>query len=49
MISEKELLDFTNWLYENKWRLIGDGMCLNNETKKLARIEELAIESKKPR
>lgn len=45
MTLEKELLDFTNWLYNNNWKLIGDGMCLNTETKELSSVNELAIQS----
>lgn len=45
MTLEKELLDFTNWLYNNNWKLIGDGMCLNIETKQLSSVNELAIQS----
>jgi hypothetical protein len=46
MILEKELLDFTNWLYDNNWRLIGDGMCLNTKTKDVSKINELVVRSK---
>lgn len=46
MTLEKELLDFTNWLYDNNWKLIGDGMCLNTETKQIGNINDLAIKSK---
>lgn len=45
MTLEKELLDFTNWLYNNNWKLIGDGMCLNTETKELAFVKRLALQS----
>jgi uncharacterized protein YodC (DUF2158 family) len=45
MTLEKELLDFTNWLYDNNWKLIGDGMCLNTETKQLSSLNELAPQS----
>jgi hypothetical protein len=45
MTLEKELLDFTNWLYNNNWTLIGDGMCLNTETKQLSSVNELAVQS----
>jgi hypothetical protein len=45
MTLEKELLDFTNWLYDNNWKLIGFGMCLNTETKKTSTINDLAIQS----
>jgi hypothetical protein len=45
MTLEKELLDFTNWLYDNNWKLIGDGMCLNTETKKVTKITELVNQS----
>lgn len=45
MTLEKELLDFTNWLYDNNWRLIGDGKCLNTKTHKISTISELAIKS----
>ena len=47
MTLEKELLGFTNWLYNNNWKLIGDGMCLNTETKEIGRINELMTEYKK--
>ena len=47
MTLEKELLDFTNWLYNNNWKLIGDGMCLNLETKEIGYINELMTEYKK--
>jgi hypothetical protein len=47
MTKEQEILDFTNWLYKNNWKLIGDGMCLNLETKALGFINELLAESKK--
>ena len=46
MTLEKELLDFTNWLYNNNWKLIGDGMCLNTETKTIGCIDELMVEYK---
>ncbi len=46
MTLEKELLDFTNWLYDNNWRLIGDGMCLNSKTNQIKSISELAVKSK---
>ena len=45
MTLEKELLDFTNWLVDNKWTLVGNGLCLNNDTKKLASIGELVHQS----
>jgi hypothetical protein len=45
MTLEKELLDFTNWLYDNNWKLVGDGMCLNTETKKVSKITELVNQS----
>ena len=45
MTLEKELLDFTNWLYNNNWKLIGDGMCLNTETKQMSSVNQLAMES----
>jgi hypothetical protein len=45
MTLEKELLDFTNWLVDNKWTLVGNGLCLNNDTKKLASIGELVRQS----
>ena len=47
MTLEKELLDFTNWLYNNNWKLIGDGMCLNTETKAIGSIDELMVEYNK--
>jgi hypothetical protein len=45
MTLEKELLDFTNWLYDNNWKLVGDGMCLNTETKELESVDTLAPRS----
>lgn len=45
MTLEKELLDFTNWLVDNKWTLVGNGLCLNNDTKKLASIGDLVRKS----
>jgi len=45
MTLEKELLDFTNWLYNNNWKLVGDGMCLNTETKQMGSVKQLAMES----
>jgi len=45
MTLEKELLDFTNWLVDNKWTLVGNGLCLNSDTKKLASIGELVRQS----
>jgi CRISPR/Cas system-associated protein Cas7 (RAMP superfamily) len=45
MTLEKELLDFTNWLYNNNWKLIGNGMCLNTETKEIGLVKQLAMES----
>jgi len=45
MTLEKELLDFTNWLVDNKWTLVGNGLCLNNDTKKLASIGDLVRQS----
>tara|TARA_R110000868_G_C10812989_1_gene757999 strand:- start:994 stop:1137 length:144 start_codon:yes stop_codon:yes gene_type:complete len=47
MITAEEILGFTNWLYDNNWKLIGDGMCLNTETKMIGRINELMSEYKK--
>ena len=47
MKLEKEILDFTNWLYINNWKLIGDGMCLNLETKAIGYINELIVEYQK--
>ena len=47
MSLEKEILGFTNWLYTNNWKLIGDGMCLNTETKAIGCIDELMVEEKK--
>ena len=46
MTLEKELLNFTNWLYDNNWGLIGDGMCLNSKTNKISSVSELAVKSK---
>lgn len=45
MTLEKELIDFTNWLVGNNWRLVGNGMCLNGDTKKLSSISELVHQS----
>ena len=45
MTLEKELLDFTDWLFDNNWKLIGDGMCLNSETNQLSSVNELAVQS----
>ena len=47
MTMEQEILDFTNWLYINNWKLIGDGMCLNLETKDIGYINELMVEYNK--
>ena len=47
MTMEQEILGFTNWLYINNWKLIGDGMCLNTETKAIGYINELMVEYKK--
>ena len=47
MSLEKQILGFTNWLYDNNWKLIGDGMCLNTETKTISRINELMVEYNK--
>jgi hypothetical protein len=47
MSLEKEILGFTNWLYTNNWKLIGDGTCLNLETKEIGRIDELMVEYNK--
>jgi len=47
MTLEKELLDFTNWLVDNRWTLVGNGLCLNSDTKKLALIGELVDEFNK--
>jgi hypothetical protein len=47
MSLEKEILGFTNWLYTNNWKLIGDGMCLNTETKAIGYINELMVEYNK--
>lgn len=47
MTLEKELIDFTNWLVDNNWRLVGNGMCLNGDTKKLSSISELFNEFSK--
>jgi hypothetical protein len=45
MTLEKELLGFTNWLYKNNWKLIGDDLCLNTETKDITEVSQLALES----
>ena len=45
MTLEKELLDFTDWLYKNNWKLIGDGLCLNTETKQIGEVSQLALGS----
>ena len=42
---EKELIDFTNWLVDNNWKLVGNGMCLNSDTKKMIAIGDLAYQS----
>ena len=47
MTLENEILGFTNWLYTNNWKLIGDGMCLNIETKAIGYINELMVEYNK--
>jgi hypothetical protein len=47
MSLKKEILGFTNWLYANNWKLIGDGMCLNLETKAIGYINELMVEYNK--
>ena len=47
MTTTEEILGFTNWLYINNWKLIGDGMCLNTETKAIGRINELMVEYNK--
>jgi hypothetical protein len=47
MTTAEEILGFTNWLYTNNWKLIGDGMCLNLETKAIGYIDELMVEYKK--
>lgn len=47
MTTAEEILGFTNWLYDNNWKLIGDGMCLNTETKAIGRINELMVEYNK--
>ena len=46
MTTAEEILGFTNWLYINNWKLIGDGRCLNLETKAIGYINELMIEYK---
>lgn len=45
MTLEKELLDFTNWLVNNNWELIGNGMCLNTVTKESESINRLVPRS----
>jgi hypothetical protein len=45
MTTAEEILGFTNWLYDNNWKLIGDGMCLNTETKTIGLVKQLAMES----
>lgn len=47
MSTEQEILDFTNWLNENNWKLIGNGMCLHLESKQIGFITDLLVESKK--
>lgn len=47
MTTVQEILDFTNWLYINNWKLIGDGMCLHLESKQIGFVEDLLVESKK--
>ena len=44
---EQEMLGFTNWLYINYLKLIGDGMCLNLETKAIGYVNELMVEYNK--
>lgn len=44
MTTAQDILGFTNWLYINNWKLIGDGMCLNIKTKDIGYINELMVE-----
>jgi hypothetical protein len=44
MTTSQDILGFTNWLYINNWKLIGDGMCLNIKTKDIGYINELMVE-----
>jgi len=46
MTTGQEILDFTNWLHKNNWKLIGDGMCLHLESKQIKFIKDLLVESK---
>ena len=46
-LNDDYAIGFADWLYDNNWKLIGDGMCLNLETKEIGYINELMTEYKK--
>jgi hypothetical protein len=45
MLLENEILDFTNWLYDNGWKLSSEGNYTNIQTDEVKSVGELIIKS----
>jgi uncharacterized protein YfaS (alpha-2-macroglobulin family) len=45
MLLENEILDFTNWLYDNGWELSSEGNYTNIQTDEVKSVGELIIKS----
>jgi uncharacterized protein YodC (DUF2158 family) len=46
MLLEKEILDFTIWLYDNGWKLSSKGNYINIQTDEVKSVGDLIIQSK---
>ena len=46
MLLEKEILDFTIWLYSNGWKLSSGGNYTNIQTDEVKSVGDLIIQSK---
>lgn len=45
MLLEKEIVDFTNWLYDNGWKLLSEGKYTNIQTDEVKSVGDLIIQS----
>ena len=45
MLLEKEIVDFTNWLYDNGWKLSSEGKYTNIQTDEVKSVGDLIIQS----
>jgi hypothetical protein len=45
MLLEKEILDFTTWLYDNNWKLSSGGNYINIQTDEVKSVVELMNQS----